>query len=164
MGHALNKILKDMVNRTILMGGRRVDYRPGWDCHGLPIELRALQELRERVVKESSTSSQIGKKPAKESVREATEAAMRMGKMMSPVEIRSVAKDLAERTVGRQMEGFKWWGVMADWEGRWRTMGTDVAVDCFLLCVRDWGEWFANLCVGKIRSMRLGNYKSFWPC
>ena len=52
MGHALNKILKDMVNRTILMGGRRVDYRPGWDCHGLPIELRALQELRERVVKE----------------------------------------------------------------------------------------------------------------
>lgn len=124
MGHALNKILKDMVNRTMLMDGRRVDYRPGWDCHGLPIELRALQELREKVVKENFEGNQAEKKPAKEGVREAAEAAMKIGKMMSPVEIRRAAKDLAERTVVKQMEDFKWWGVMADWEGRWRTMGT----------------------------------------
>ena len=129
MGHALNKILKDMVNRTMLMDGRRVDYRPGWDCHGLPIELRALQELREKTVKESFNDKQIGKMPVKEGVREATEAAMRMGKIMSPVDVRSVAKDLAERTVVRQMEGFKWWGVMADWEGRWKTMG--MVISCF---------------------------------
>ncbi|KAF2860667.1 isoleucyl-tRNA synthetase [Piedraia hortae CBS 480.64] len=44
MGHAVNKILKDMILRWEVGKGRRVSYRPGWDCHGLPIELKALQE------------------------------------------------------------------------------------------------------------------------
>jgi len=43
VGHALNKILKDMINRVKVQQGRRVDYIPGWDCHGLPIELKALE-------------------------------------------------------------------------------------------------------------------------
>ncbi|KAI0895707.1 isoleucyl-tRNA synthetase [Annulohypoxylon nitens] len=43
VGHALNKILKDMIIRTKIQQGRRVDYIPGWDCHGLPIELKALE-------------------------------------------------------------------------------------------------------------------------
>ncbi|KAI2471300.1 isoleucyl-tRNA synthetase [Annulohypoxylon bovei var. microspora] len=43
VGHALNKILKDMILRTKIQQGRRVDYIPGWDCHGLPIELKALE-------------------------------------------------------------------------------------------------------------------------
>ncbi|KAI1459943.1 isoleucyl-tRNA synthetase [Annulohypoxylon moriforme] len=43
VGHALNKILKDMILRTKIQQGRRVDYVPGWDCHGLPIELKALE-------------------------------------------------------------------------------------------------------------------------
>src|SRR5438552_10853960 len=38
-GHALNKILKDMVVKYQNMSGRLCDYVPGWDCHGLPIEL-----------------------------------------------------------------------------------------------------------------------------
>ncbi|KOS19077.1 Isoleucine--tRNA ligase [Escovopsis weberi] len=42
-GHALNKILKDMILRVQVQGGRRVIYRPSWDCHGLPIEMKALQ-------------------------------------------------------------------------------------------------------------------------
>ncbi|KAI1177375.1 tRNA synthetases class I-domain-containing protein [Nemania sp. FL0916] len=42
VGHALNKILKDMILRTKIQQGKRVDYIPGWDCHGLPIELKAL--------------------------------------------------------------------------------------------------------------------------
>lgn len=41
-GHALNKILKDMVLRVQVQQGRRVSYVPGWDCHGLPIELKAV--------------------------------------------------------------------------------------------------------------------------
>ncbi|EPX71978.1 isoleucine-tRNA ligase [Schizosaccharomyces octosporus yFS286] len=44
IGHALNKILKDMVNRWKLLNGRQIRYVPGWDCHGLPIELKALQQ------------------------------------------------------------------------------------------------------------------------
>ena len=45
MGHVLNKVLKDFVNRYKLMQGFRVQYRPGWDCHGLPIELKACKEV-----------------------------------------------------------------------------------------------------------------------
>ncbi|KAK1835528.1 tRNA synthetases class I-domain-containing protein [Podospora conica] len=41
-GHALNKILKDMILRVKVQQGRRVSYVPGWDCHGLPIELKAV--------------------------------------------------------------------------------------------------------------------------
>ena len=43
MGHFLNKVLKDTINRWMVLKGRRVHYQPGWDCHGLPIEMRALQ-------------------------------------------------------------------------------------------------------------------------
>ncbi|KAM6537531.1 isoleucine-tRNA ligase [Fusarium falciforme] len=42
VGHAMNKILKDMIVRVKVQQGRRVVYRPGWDCHGLPIEMKAL--------------------------------------------------------------------------------------------------------------------------
>ncbi|XP_037551138.1 isoleucine--tRNA ligase, mitochondrial [Nematolebias whitei] len=45
VGHALNKILKDIRNRFEMLRGRRVHYIPGWDCHGLPIELKALGQL-----------------------------------------------------------------------------------------------------------------------
>lgn len=42
IGHSINKILKDVILRTQIQKGRRVIYRPGWDCHGLPIEMKAL--------------------------------------------------------------------------------------------------------------------------
>ncbi|KAF4125075.1 isoleucyl-tRNA synthetase [Geosmithia morbida] len=42
IGHSINKILKDMIVRNQVQRGRRVVYRPGWDCHGLPIEMKAL--------------------------------------------------------------------------------------------------------------------------
>ncbi|KAM6973438.1 isoleucine--tRNA ligase, mitochondrial [Aplochiton taeniatus] len=48
VGHALNKILKDIRNRFEMLRGKRVHYIPGWDCHGLPIELKALGELGTR--------------------------------------------------------------------------------------------------------------------
>ena len=40
IGHALNKILKDFIYRYMLLEGYKVHYVPGWDCHGLPIELK----------------------------------------------------------------------------------------------------------------------------
>ena len=46
MGHFLNKILKDVINRYKLMLGYSIDYKPGWDCHGLPIELKALKKKK----------------------------------------------------------------------------------------------------------------------
>lgn len=43
VGHAINKILKDFVVRTQVYSGKRVLFRPGWDCHGLPIELKVTE-------------------------------------------------------------------------------------------------------------------------
>jgi isoleucyl-tRNA synthetase len=45
IGHALNKILKDVINKYQILQGRKVRYIPGWDCHGLPIELKVLQKM-----------------------------------------------------------------------------------------------------------------------
>ncbi|KAK0186642.1 tRNA synthetases class I-domain-containing protein [Armillaria mellea] len=45
VGHSMNKILKDIINRFHVISGDRVQYIPGWDCHGLPIENKALKDL-----------------------------------------------------------------------------------------------------------------------
>lgn len=45
IGHALNKILKDIIVKSKTMSGYQVPYVPGWDCHGLPIEHQVLKEL-----------------------------------------------------------------------------------------------------------------------
>ncbi|MBI2060307.1 MAG: isoleucine--tRNA ligase [Nitrospirae bacterium] len=54
MGHALNKILKDIVVKSKLLSGFQAPYVPGWDCHGLPIELQVEQELGEAAKKNRS--------------------------------------------------------------------------------------------------------------
>ena len=48
LGHLLNKVLKDLVVRSKTLEGYRVDFTPGWDCHGLPIEHKVLKELGEK--------------------------------------------------------------------------------------------------------------------
>lgn len=93
VGHALNKILKDIICRTALAQGKRVDYIPGWDCHGLPIELKALEHH-----------------------------GWQRGHSVDPVSIRKAARNFASSTIKKQMKGFKSWGVMADWANHWRTM------------------------------------------
>ncbi|KAI1947522.1 isoleucine-tRNA ligase [Ophidiomyces ophidiicola] len=92
VGHALNKILKDIICRVQVAQGKRVEYIPGWDCHGLPIELKALNSRKE------------------------------LGNNASPAMVRTVARQLAEETVAKQMQGFQEWGVMGDWGMHWKTM------------------------------------------
>ena len=48
MGHAMNKILKDVINRSQQMLGKDANYVPGWDCHGLPIEWKIEEGYRKR--------------------------------------------------------------------------------------------------------------------
>ncbi|KAI9355820.1 tRNA synthetases class I-domain-containing protein [Pilaira anomala] len=93
-GHALNKILKDIVNRYKVLQGHKVFYRPGWDCHGLPIELKALEQIR------------------------------RKGDDLSPVDIRKIAKAKALSEVEKQMASFKSWGVMGDWDKPYLTLNS----------------------------------------
>ncbi|MBD2185869.1 isoleucine--tRNA ligase [Planktothrix sp. FACHB-1355] len=93
MGHALNKILKDIINKYQLLGGRKVRYVPGWDCHGLPIELKVLQDMK---------------------------AAERQN--LTPLELRRKARDFALKTVDEQREGFKRFGVWGDWDNPYLTL------------------------------------------
>ena len=93
VGHALNKVLKDIICRSKLAQGKRVNYVPGWDCHGLPIELKARQHH--------------GWKQAQD---------------IDPAALRQAARGFAQNAVDKQMEGFRSWGVMGDWENHWKTM------------------------------------------
>lgn len=97
IGHALNKILKDITCRFQLSQGKRVDFVPGWDCHGLPIELKALQQQRDLGV--------IGH-----------------NERPGPMLVRSAASELAAQTVEKQKRSFQEWGIMADWDNAWKTM------------------------------------------
>lgn len=96
IGHALNKILKDFINRYQLLQGRKVRYVPGWDCHGLPIELKVLQNL----------------KPAER-------------QNLAPLQLRQKAKEFALKTVEEQRESFKRYGVWGDWEHPYLTLSPE---------------------------------------
>ena len=92
-GHALNKILKDIINKYNLLRGRKVRYVPGWDCHGLPIELKVLQSL-------------------KSSEREG----------LTPLKLRQKARDFALKAQKEQAEGFQRYGIWGDWQNPYLTL------------------------------------------
>uniref|UniRef100_A0A8C2MYI8 isoleucine--tRNA ligase n=1 Tax=Cricetulus griseus TaxID=10029 RepID=A0A8C2MYI8_CRIGR len=91
IGHALNKILKDIANRYHMMRGSKVHFVPGWDCHGLPIETKVLSEL--------GVSAQT----------------------LSAMEIREKARSFAKAAIEKQKSAFARWGVMADWNNCYYT-------------------------------------------
>jgi isoleucyl-tRNA synthetase len=93
IGHALNKILKDTINRYQLLRGRKVRYVPGWDCHGLPIELKVLQEIP----------------PAERA-------------QLTPLALRQQAAAFAQKTVTEQKAGFQRMGIWGEWEKPYLTL------------------------------------------
>ncbi|MCD6353060.1 MAG: isoleucine--tRNA ligase, partial [Proteobacteria bacterium] len=95
LGHALNKILKDIIVKSKFMDGYGVNYIPGWDCHGLPIE----HEVDKR----------LGAKK----------------KGLAPLEIRRSCREYAENFVAIQREEFERLGVLGDWENPYLTMAYD---------------------------------------
>jgi isoleucyl-tRNA synthetase len=95
IGHALNKILKDVINRQQQMTGKDANYVPGWDCHGLPIEWKIEEEYRK-----------AGK-----------------DKDAVPInEFRKQCRDFAQKWIDVQREEFKRLGVEADWDNPYLTM------------------------------------------
>jgi isoleucyl-tRNA synthetase len=90
-----------------------VNYIPGWDCHGLPIELNALKSLKAKEKKSSSSS----KKNVK--VDELT-----LNKK-DPFKIRAFASDYAKECIQIQMNSFKRMNLMADWSQIYRTIDPD---------------------------------------
>ena len=95
IGHALNKILKDIVTRSRQMSGFDSNYVPGWDCHGLPIEWKVEEDYRAK-----------GK-----------------NKDAVPInEFRKECRNFAEHWIGVQREEFKRLGVTGDWDNPYLTM------------------------------------------
>ncbi len=92
MGTAINKIIKDLIVRSRTMMGYDAPYLPGWDCHGLPIEIKVDQEL--------------GPKKAS----------------MSKVAIRLECRKYAEKYIGVQRQGFKRLEVFGEWSEPYLTM------------------------------------------
>lgn len=109
-GHALNKILKDIIVRSRLGSGNRVQYQPGWDCHGLPIELKALQQNQ-------AAQQEKGKESGEDAIAS-----------MSPLKIRRKASQLAGRTIEEQKKEFRSWGVMGEWDAPYQTMDRDFEI------------------------------------
>ena len=95
MGHAMNKILKDMVVRMASLRGYDAPYVPGWDCHGLPIEWKIEEQYRK-------------KKLDKDAV--------------PPREFRAECRAYAEQWVKVQAEQFQRLGVMGEWDDPYLTM------------------------------------------
>jgi isoleucyl-tRNA synthetase len=95
LGHALNKILKDIIIKSRQMSGYDCPYVPGWDCHGLPIEHQVDKELKKKGVK------------------------------LSQLEIRQRCRDYALKYVEIQREDFIRLGVLGDWGRPYLTMAKE---------------------------------------
>jgi len=92
LGHAVNKVLKDIIIKAKTLAGYDAPYVPGWDCHGLPIELNVEKKLGKPGVKVSAS------------------------------EFRKACREYASGQVNSQRQGFKRLGVLADWEQPYLTM------------------------------------------
>ena len=95
IGHALNKILKDVINRSQQMMGKNAHYVPGWDCHGLPIEWKIEEKYR---------------------------AAGKDKDEVPIVEFRKECREFAAHWIDIQRAEFKRLGVAGDWENPYTTM------------------------------------------
>jgi len=95
IGHALNKILKDVITRSQQMLGRDADYVPGWDCHGLPIEWKIEEKYRD-----------VGKDKDE----------------IDTVTFREECRQFAAKWIGIQKEEFKRLGITGDWDHPYTTM------------------------------------------
>ena len=92
LGHALNKILKDIIIKSRQMTGCDCPYVPGWDCHGLPIEHQVDKELKSKKLR------------------------------LSQVEVRQRCREYARRWIDIQRAEFQRLGVLGDWDKPYLTM------------------------------------------
>jgi isoleucyl-tRNA synthetase len=101
VGHALNKLLKDFIVRHRMATGHRVRMRPGWDCHGLPIEIAVEKQ-------------QLLAANDKDQVDDRSSTAV--------LQLRAQCRALANAAVDTQMRSVRAWAVLADWPHPYLTM------------------------------------------
>ncbi|MBB6124180.1 isoleucine--tRNA ligase [Sphingobium subterraneum] len=95
MGHAMNKVLKDIIVRSQTLLGKDAPYVPGWDCHGLPIEWKIEEEYRKKKLNKDE---------------------------VPPQEFRAQCRAYADKWVGVQKEQFQRLGILGDWDDPYLTM------------------------------------------
>ncbi|MBT7666390.1 MAG: isoleucine--tRNA ligase, partial [Rhodospirillaceae bacterium] len=109
IGHALNKILKDIINRSQQMQGKDANYVPGWDCHGLPIEW----QIEERYRKAGKDKDDV------------------------PIdEFRKECRASADKWIAVQTEEFKRLGVIGDWKNPYTTMAYGAEAQIVAECLK----------------------------
>ena len=106
IGHALNKILKDFVVKWHYFNGYQVTFKPGWDCHGLPIEREVKKILRKGINKKMAEAGHKG---------------FDLRGVASHV-LRAACRDYAFKHVELQTQEFQSLGVVADWNNIYMTM------------------------------------------
>ncbi|MEO1959250.1 MAG: isoleucine--tRNA ligase [Nautiliaceae bacterium] len=102
IGHALNKILKDIVNKFYYFQGYDIRFVPGWDCHGLPIE----QQVEKKIGREKKEK-------------------------LPKTKIRELCREHAAKFIDIQREEFKSLGVIGDWDNPYKTMDFEFEADIF---------------------------------
>jgi len=95
IGHALNKILKDILVKFESMQGKDAPFVPGWDCHGLPIEQQVEKELKEKKIRKED---------------------------LSKSEFRKLCREYAQKFVNIQAQEFKRLGIIGNWDKPYLTM------------------------------------------
>src|ERR1700678_2097396 len=114
IGNALNKILKDIIIKYKTLRGFSAPYIPGWDCHGLPIEYKVMQDLRTdemAILTRDNVITENLKDPSKFK-RQFEEAPFKK----NPSEIRQLCEKEARQWIEVQMTQFERLGVLGDWE------------------------------------------------
>jgi isoleucyl-tRNA synthetase len=151
MGHALNKILKDIIVKYKAMSGFDAPYVPGWDCHGMPIEHQVMKEIKN---KEKGTEAVgAGSKPDTFEHRD-TEAG-EPSQAQGVASIRKMCADYAAKFIDIQREEFKRLGIFGDWKNPYLTMSPEYSasiIEVFERLVRDGFVYKSNKPVYWCRS------------
>ncbi|GMM32430.1 isoleucine--tRNA ligase [Martiniozyma asiatica (nom. inval.)] len=132
VGHALNKVLKDVITRYELIQGKKVHYVPGWDCHGLPIELKTLEKLgKERKEEEKNIKKKMKKlnKTSSEYLDLESQLKSLKSTKLSPLDIIASSTAHAQLTQKSQSESFQELAIMGDFNNPYMTLDKSFVVD-----------------------------------
>jgi len=121
IGTALNKSLKDFVNRYKSMSGFRTPYVPGWDCHGLPIEQKVSRDLLEKLRKETDLKLDVEGTQPSQSARKLLEINKVSDEKGHTLALRKECDAFSETWIATQTAQFKRLGILADWGNEYKT-------------------------------------------
>ncbi|GMF47240.1 unnamed protein product [[Candida] boidinii] len=141
----MNKILKDIINRyELIINGKKIHYVPGWDCHGLPIELKALEKLKKQNLEKEKELKKLIKSYEKqgndidekklETLKSDYELIKNQNKSsltnyLNPLEIIKLAKNHAIKTQKSQSDSFEKMAILGDFKNPYLTLQKNFVIN-----------------------------------